>query len=71
MAPLPTTEPTGETGETGEIVEPVPPEVPAEPEGGDVEFEIEVTPTEGGQQDAPLNIGTGSLVFPTEDPDKQ
>ena len=69
--PVPTTEPTGETGETGEIVEPVPPEVPAEPEGGDVEFEIEVTPTEGGQQDAPLNIGTGSLVFPTEDPDKQ
>ena len=72
--PVPTTEPTGETdesGEIGEIVEPVPPEVPAEPEGGDVEFEIEVTPTEGGQQDAPLNIGTGSLVFPTEDPDKQ
>ena len=27
--------------------------------------------TEGGQQDAPLNIGTGSLVFPTEDPEKQ
>ena len=25
----------------------------------------------GGQQDAPLNIGTGSLVFPTEAPDKQ
>jgi hypothetical protein len=69
--PVPTTEPTGETGEVGEIVEPVPPEVPAEPEGGDVEFEIEVTPTEGGQQDAPLNIGTGSLVFPTEDPEKQ
>ena len=69
--PVPTTEPTGETGEVGEIVEPVPPEVPAEPDGGDVEFEIEVSPTEGGQQDAPLNIGTGSLVFPTEDPDKQ
>ena len=42
-----------------------------EPDDGDVEFEIEVTPTEGGQQDAPLNIGTGSLVFPTEDPEKQ
>ena len=72
--PVPTTEPTGETGESGEIgeiVEPVPPEVPAEPDGGNVEFEVEVSPTEGGQQDAPLNIGTGSLVFPTEDPDKQ
>ena len=72
--PVPTTEPTGETGESGEvgeIVEPVPPEVPAEPDDGDVEFEIEVTPTESGQQDAPLNIGTGSLVFPTEDPEKQ
>ena len=69
--PVPTTEPTGETGEVGEIVEPVPPEVPAEPDGGDVEFEIEVSPTEGGQQDAPINIGTGSLVFPTEDPDKR
>ena len=69
--PVPTTEPTGETGETGEVFEPVPPEIPAEPDGGDVEFEIEVTPTEGGQQDAPLNIGTGSLVFPTEDPEKQ
>jgi HlyD family secretion protein len=66
--PVPTTEPTGETGE---VFEPVPPEVPAEPDDGDVEFEIEVTPTEGGQQDAPLNIGTGSLVFPTEDPEKQ
>ena len=66
--PVPTTEPTGETGE---VFEPVPPEIPAEPDDGDVEFEIEVTPTEGGQQDAPLNIGTGSLVFPTEDPEKQ
>ena len=72
--PVPTTEPTGETGESGEIgeiVEPVPPEVPAESDGGNMEFEVEVSPTEGGQQDAPLNIGTGSLVFPTEDPDKQ
>ena len=69
--PVPTTEPTGETGEIGEIVEPIPPEIPAEPEDGDVEFEIEVSPTESGQQDAPLNIGTGSLVFPTEDPEKQ
>lgn len=69
--PVPTTEPTGETGEIGEIVEPIPPEVPAEPDDGDVEFEIEVSPTESGQQDAPLNIGTGSLVFPTEDPEKQ
>ena len=69
--PVPTTEPTGETGEIGEIVEPVPPEIPAEPDSGDVELEIEVSPTESGQQDAPLNIGTGSLVFPTEDPEKQ
>ncbi|MBQ8355641.1 MAG: efflux RND transporter periplasmic adaptor subunit [Oscillospiraceae bacterium] len=72
--PVPTTEPTGETGESGEIgeiVEPVPPEIPAESDGGNLEFEVEVSPTEGGQQDAPLNIGTGSLVFPTEDPEKQ
>ena len=65
--PVPTTEPTGETGEIGEIVEPIPPES----DGGSTEFEVEVSPTESGQQDAPLNIGTGSLVFPTEDPDKQ
>ena len=65
--PVPTTEPSGETGEIGEIVEPIPPES----DGGNMEFEVEVSPTESGQQDAPLNIGTGSLVFPTEDPDKQ
>ena len=63
--PVPTTEPTGETGET------IGTDIPTEPDGGDMEFEVEVVPTESGQQDAPLNIGTGSLVFPTEDPEKQ
>ena len=57
--PVPTTEP----------IEPI---APTDETGmGDVEFEVEIVPPESGQQEEPLNVGIGSLVMPTEDPDKQ
>ena len=55
--PVPTTEPAYESGETGEAEQ---------------DYEVEVTPSEGSEEEeSVVNVGMGSLVFPTEDPEKE
>lgn len=58
--PVPTTEPSGETW------------IPTESGEADLDYEVDVTPSEGAEPEEPVvNVGIGSLVFPTEDPEKE
>ena len=58
--PVPTTEPSGETW------------VPTESGEADQDYEVDVTPSEGSEEEeSVVNVGMGSLVFPTEDPEKE
>ena len=61
--PVPTTEPVYESGETW---------VPTESGEAEQDYEVDVTPSEGTEEEEiSVNVGIGSLVFPTEDPEKE
>ena len=61
--PVPTTEPAYESGETW---------IPTESGEADLDYEVEISPSEGtGEQEPIVDVGIGSLVFPTDDPEKE
>ena len=61
--PVPTTEPAYESGETW---------VPTESGEAEQDYEVDATPSEGTEEEEiAVNVGIGSLVFPTEDPEKE